>query len=175
VDSVPDPLLCRKFGNAGNRTQDLWGSSQELWLLDHRSMNDVIYIDQHCIVIDCIHISCILLYNGWIFCMDADMCNNSDMCTLCFWLVPTLVGAFVWWLTHSVSVVWELASNLWLDLPEYNSTIQYNTMVTISPENFCAKLWQITYNMACNLNTSVSKASLKRTLFYGLLVDAVSS
>jgi hypothetical protein len=30
VDPVPDPLLLRKFGSAGNRTQDLWISSQEL-------------------------------------------------------------------------------------------------------------------------------------------------
>jgi hypothetical protein len=29
------------------------------------------------------------------FCMDADLCNDGDMCTLCFWLLPTLVGAFV--------------------------------------------------------------------------------
>jgi hypothetical protein len=36
VDPVPDPLLLRKSGSAGNRTQDLWVSSQKLWLLDHR-------------------------------------------------------------------------------------------------------------------------------------------
>jgi hypothetical protein len=30
VDPVPGPLLCRKFGSAGNRTQDLWVSSQEI-------------------------------------------------------------------------------------------------------------------------------------------------
>jgi hypothetical protein len=37
MDPVPDPLLLRKFGSAGNRTRDLWVSSQELWALDHRS------------------------------------------------------------------------------------------------------------------------------------------
>jgi hypothetical protein len=37
VDPVPDPLLLRKFGSAGNRTQDLWVCSQELWPLDQRS------------------------------------------------------------------------------------------------------------------------------------------
>jgi hypothetical protein len=36
VDPVPDPLLLRKFGTAGNRTQDLWINSQELWTLKHR-------------------------------------------------------------------------------------------------------------------------------------------
>jgi hypothetical protein len=36
VDPVPDPLLLRKCGSAGNRTRDLWVSSQELWLLDQR-------------------------------------------------------------------------------------------------------------------------------------------
>jgi hypothetical protein len=36
VDPVPDPLLRRKFGIAGTRTQGLWVSSQELWQLDHR-------------------------------------------------------------------------------------------------------------------------------------------
>jgi hypothetical protein len=36
VDPVLDPLLLRKPGSAGNRTRDLWVSSQELWLLDHR-------------------------------------------------------------------------------------------------------------------------------------------
>jgi hypothetical protein len=36
VDPVPDPLLHRKSGSAGNRTRDLWICSQELWLLDHR-------------------------------------------------------------------------------------------------------------------------------------------
>jgi hypothetical protein len=30
VDPVPDPLLLRKSGSAGNRTQDLWVSSREL-------------------------------------------------------------------------------------------------------------------------------------------------
>jgi hypothetical protein len=36
VDPVPDPLLLRISGSAGNRTRDLWVSSQELWLLDQR-------------------------------------------------------------------------------------------------------------------------------------------
>jgi hypothetical protein len=36
VDPVPDPLLLTKSGSAGNRTQDLWISSQELWPLDLR-------------------------------------------------------------------------------------------------------------------------------------------
>jgi hypothetical protein len=33
---IPDPLLLRKSGSAGNRTWELWICSQELWLLDHR-------------------------------------------------------------------------------------------------------------------------------------------
>jgi hypothetical protein len=36
VDPVPDPLFLRKSGSAGNRTRDLWISSQELWPLYHR-------------------------------------------------------------------------------------------------------------------------------------------
>jgi hypothetical protein len=31
VDPVPDPLLLRKSGSAGNRTQDLWICSQKLY------------------------------------------------------------------------------------------------------------------------------------------------
>jgi hypothetical protein len=34
--SVPDPLLLRKSGSAGNRTWDLGVSSQELWPIDYR-------------------------------------------------------------------------------------------------------------------------------------------
>jgi hypothetical protein len=33
VDPVPDPLLLTKSGSAGNRTWDLWVSSQKLWPL----------------------------------------------------------------------------------------------------------------------------------------------
>jgi hypothetical protein len=36
VDPVPEPLLLRKSGSAGNRTRDLWVSSQAFWQLDHR-------------------------------------------------------------------------------------------------------------------------------------------
>jgi hypothetical protein len=36
VDPVPDPLLLRKSGSAGNRTQDLWICSQRLWPLNHK-------------------------------------------------------------------------------------------------------------------------------------------
>jgi hypothetical protein len=32
---VPHPLVSRKFGSAGNLTQDLWVSSQEFWPSDH--------------------------------------------------------------------------------------------------------------------------------------------
>jgi hypothetical protein len=40
VDPVPDPLLLRKSGCVGNRTRDLWISSQKLWPLDHRGGHD---------------------------------------------------------------------------------------------------------------------------------------
>jgi hypothetical protein len=36
VDPVPDPLLLRKSGSAGNRTRHLWVCSHELWPLDDR-------------------------------------------------------------------------------------------------------------------------------------------
>jgi hypothetical protein len=35
VGPIPDPLLLRKSGSAGNRTRDLWIYSQELEPLDH--------------------------------------------------------------------------------------------------------------------------------------------
>ena len=35
MDPVPDPLLLRKSGSAGNRTRDLCICSQKLWPLDH--------------------------------------------------------------------------------------------------------------------------------------------
>jgi hypothetical protein len=35
MDPVPDPLLLRKSGSAGNPTRDLWVCSQELRPLDH--------------------------------------------------------------------------------------------------------------------------------------------
>ena len=36
VDPIPDPLLLRKSGSAGNRTRDLCICNQKLWPLDHR-------------------------------------------------------------------------------------------------------------------------------------------
>jgi hypothetical protein len=36
VDPIPDHLLLRKSGRAGDRTRDLWICSQKLWPLDHR-------------------------------------------------------------------------------------------------------------------------------------------
>jgi hypothetical protein len=36
VDPVSDPLLLRKSGRVGNRTRNLWFSSQKPWILDHR-------------------------------------------------------------------------------------------------------------------------------------------
>ena len=36
VDPVPDPVLHRKSGSAGNRTRDLCICSQKLWPLDYR-------------------------------------------------------------------------------------------------------------------------------------------
>jgi hypothetical protein len=36
LDPVPDPLLLRKSGSAGNRSRDLWICSEGLWSLDHR-------------------------------------------------------------------------------------------------------------------------------------------
>jgi hypothetical protein len=36
VDPVPESLLLRKRGSAGNRTRDLRVCSQEIWPLDHR-------------------------------------------------------------------------------------------------------------------------------------------
>jgi len=44
VDPVPDPLLLRKSGSAGDRTRDLCICSQKLWPLDHRGGPLVQYV-----------------------------------------------------------------------------------------------------------------------------------
>jgi hypothetical protein len=43
VDPVPDPLLLRKSGSAGNRPRDLCFCIQELWPLDHRGGQGVLH------------------------------------------------------------------------------------------------------------------------------------
>jgi hypothetical protein len=53
VDPVPDILLRRKCGSAGNRTRDLWVCSQGLWPLDHRGCR-YIYITMT--ILDGIHL-----------------------------------------------------------------------------------------------------------------------
>jgi hypothetical protein len=107
------------------------------WMLMHNACflnfvsnaSDAMCIGLHCIVVDCISVLYILLYTGWIICMAYDLCNDSDMCTLCFWLVSTLFGAFVWWLTHSVSMVCDLFLTCdWIRLNTIN-TIHYNNIV----------------------------------------------
>jgi len=45
VDPVPDPLLLRKSGSAGDRTRDLCICSQKLWPLDHRGgLNSITHV-----------------------------------------------------------------------------------------------------------------------------------
>jgi hypothetical protein len=57
VYRVPEPLLCRKFGSAGNRSQDLCVSSQKLWPLDHRGGHCIyIYIYSYIYICVCIFI-----------------------------------------------------------------------------------------------------------------------
>jgi hypothetical protein len=41
VDPIPDPLLLRKYGSSGNRTQSIWICSQKLWILDHRGGHNI--------------------------------------------------------------------------------------------------------------------------------------
>ena len=43
VDPVPDPLLLRKSGSAGDRTRDLCICSQKLWPLDHRGFSTQVF------------------------------------------------------------------------------------------------------------------------------------
>jgi hypothetical protein len=53
VDPIPDPILLRKSGSAGNRTRDLWICSQELWPLDHRGCpftREFIYYFNHSLI-----------------------------------------------------------------------------------------------------------------------------
>jgi hypothetical protein len=47
VDPVPDPLLLRKSGSAGNRNRELWICSQEFWPLDHRGGHDATLQDEN--------------------------------------------------------------------------------------------------------------------------------
>jgi hypothetical protein len=42
VDPVPDQLILRKSGSAGNRTGDLWACNQELWPLEHRGGPEIL-------------------------------------------------------------------------------------------------------------------------------------
>jgi len=44
VDPVPDPLLLRKSGSAGDRTRDLCICSQKLWPLDHRGGPKLVHL-----------------------------------------------------------------------------------------------------------------------------------
>jgi hypothetical protein len=48
VDPVPDPLLLRKSGSAGNQTQDLWICSQE----DYWTTEAVFVIEIEILLID---------------------------------------------------------------------------------------------------------------------------
>jgi hypothetical protein len=43
MDPVPEPLLLRKSGSAGNRILVLWICSQEHWPLDHRGGPEIRY------------------------------------------------------------------------------------------------------------------------------------
>ena len=48
MDPVPDPLLLRKSGSAGDRTRNLCICSQKLWPLDHRGGPSIAYSVQNC-------------------------------------------------------------------------------------------------------------------------------
>jgi hypothetical protein len=54
VDPVPDPLLLRKCGRAGNRTRDLWICSQKLWPLDHRGSQRIVTISFYYTLMICL-------------------------------------------------------------------------------------------------------------------------
>jgi hypothetical protein len=68
VDPVPDPLLLRKSGSAGNRIRDLWVSSQELWRVDHRGGQSFCHSEQYAlphelvVSLDKPHINRILIF-----------------------------------------------------------------------------------------------------------------
>ena len=47
MDPVPDPLLLRKSGSAGDRTRDLCICSQKLRPLDHRGCRRYLYVPIH--------------------------------------------------------------------------------------------------------------------------------
>jgi hypothetical protein len=75
VDPVPDALLLRKPGSAGNGTRDLWICSQKLWPLDHRGGQVTDTRD---------NINCV-----------------TKICTLCMqWVGPYRVDAVGWYVSR---------------------------------------------------------------------------
>jgi hypothetical protein len=70
------------------------------------SMNNAMYIGQHFIVIDCIHILCILLYIGLIF------FAWMLICVMIVTRVLYVSDLFHHWLEHSISKVCECGSHL---------------------------------------------------------------
>jgi hypothetical protein len=65
VDPVPDPLLLRKSGSAGNQTRDLRACSQELRRLDHRSGRIITYVQQSLSRELCLKSKCFCFLTRW--------------------------------------------------------------------------------------------------------------
>jgi hypothetical protein len=65
VDPVPNPLLLRKSGSAGNGTKALWICSQELW--PRYSDAEIVSFEYSKIDVNFIHALSLILSNKWNF------------------------------------------------------------------------------------------------------------
>jgi hypothetical protein len=108
VDSIPDPMLLRKSGRAGNRTRDPWLSSQELWLLDHRGGR--YWMNPYLFSIGCNSVSCTVgnaAPEGW---GGRHLCRYSGVSWCCYVLKDI---AYKWqaWPTSASTNKWPVVSS----------------------------------------------------------------
>ena len=92
MDPVPDPLLLRKSGSAGDRTRDLCICSQKLWPLDHRGGQMDALISQ------------IYYWNKTLCILDSSSVHHQE-----FFTVHTAV-------VYVIQVSWQLASRIRTEL-----------------------------------------------------------
>jgi hypothetical protein len=80
---IPDPVLLRKSGSAGNQMCDLWICSQELRPLDHRfgpfAMNEIDYLNLMCWISyqRCHNHSCLNVYKKGVLIRSACLLNSN--------------------------------------------------------------------------------------------------
>jgi hypothetical protein len=81
---VPDPLLLRKSGSAGNGTRDLCICSQELWTRDHRSFQARTYLFIiFGYLLDLVMSACCKFFLLWCLCPERSW-GNLKKWVMCF-------------------------------------------------------------------------------------------